>query len=357
MTLIQLKKLIKETIKEARIYTGFGEVPDSISTEYDLSPEEKLALKSMTLKQRQSFATKKLHQARKSKGLCITCGIKPSIKKSDGTSGVYCEDCLRKFRDARNRLSKKRQSCVRCPNPPLPGQKLCQKCIDELHARREKALKSGICIKCFKKPAETDNRGIPMQICKTCAKNKSDVEKLRRITNPQSEKERIKKRDLDYRAKQKALKIGYEIEEIVDQHNFCYGTYEDESFQSSKIISIIKKVSKEIDSYIEKDDTTDGDAWHIKYIKFRPQIFQRLLLIIRTGLKHGWYSLLWNDEFIYIIFSNGIAEISNSGNADSPKISSINTFTKLFQSNGLTNEYVLLWLNKALNKFDKEVVK
>jgi hypothetical protein len=171
MTIEDIKQLIMEVIEEARIYGD----PYRTSDEYELTPDELTALKSMNHKQRMSFALKKLHQARKEKGFCIQCGKNPPVKKKDGTQGSYCETCLQMFRNARTKLVKKRNSCSRCPNPPLPGQKLCQKCIDELQARRMKALEQGICIKCYKKPAAK-----PLQVCKDCAEIKADNEKIRK---------------------------------------------------------------------------------------------------------------------------------------------------------------------------------
>lgn len=208
MRFILLKELVEEVLGEARIYgQDFGK-GFKTSTEYDLSPEEIVALKGMTTKERQVFASKKLDQVRRSKGLCPQCGKNPPINKPNGSKGTYCQTCLDMFRAARDRLIKKRGSCARCVNPPIPGKKLCQQCTDELTDRRKQALASGTCIKCFKKPAESG-----MQVCNDCAKKKVDVEKLRRATNPDTEQERIRKRDQAYRAKEKAKKIGWDIEE------------------------------------------------------------------------------------------------------------------------------------------------
>lgn len=124
MTKDGFRQLIREVIREARIYRGSGDSSSdnalSISTEYELTPEEQAALKNMTPKKRQVFATKKLHQARRAKGLCIQCGVNYTRTKPDGTKAVYCDECLQNFKTIRNRLIQKRKSCSRCPNPPLP---------------------------------------------------------------------------------------------------------------------------------------------------------------------------------------------------------------------------------------------
>jgi hypothetical protein len=129
----------------------------------------------MTTGERQAFARKKLVQARKSKGLCIQCGKNPAILKPDGTRGSYCKKCLEMFRTAREKLVKKRGSCVRCPNPPQPGKKLCKKCEDELGMQRLNALATGLCIRCKKAPAEGDTL-----YCKKCMKIKVAMNKRRR---------------------------------------------------------------------------------------------------------------------------------------------------------------------------------
>ena len=178
MTKENIKQLIRAVIKEARIYNR--SIGGPTSTEYTLTPEEELVLRNMTLRQRQAFATKKLHQARKAKGLCIQCGENFTRIKPDGTRAVYCDVCLQAFRDARNRLVQKRKSCSRCPNPPLPGKKLCQKCIDELETLRLQALAQGLCIRCKKRPAEKNKKGRQTLFCKECNKLKMDVERERK---------------------------------------------------------------------------------------------------------------------------------------------------------------------------------
>jgi hypothetical protein len=220
-----LVKAVYRILSESRIYSGGNDRQGQISTEYELTPEEILTLKGMTSKERTNFALRKLKQARRDKGQCISGGPKcePPPVGSDGKPGPYCLKHLESFRASRERLTKKRGSCARCPNPPLPGKKLCQSCVDELKLRREKALEQGICIKCFQKPSSTG-----LQVCKTCADDKANVEKVRRITNPESEKERIKKRDAEYRKrhasdilasqkyrrqKHRASEIGWDIEE------------------------------------------------------------------------------------------------------------------------------------------------
>jgi len=161
MSMIKLKDLLIE----ARIYGSSGG-----STEYTFTADEKESLKNMTPNQQRTLMTKKLHQARREKGLCI-----------HGNPASYCEVCLQKFRDKRNILFKNRNSCSRCPNPPLPGKKLCQKCTDELQARRDKALEQGICIRCHKEPAYTiPETGEKLQVCRGCADKKMERERLRK---------------------------------------------------------------------------------------------------------------------------------------------------------------------------------
>jgi len=190
---IKLKDLI-----EARVYNR--DMPGTPpSTEYNLTPEEEEAIKSMTPNQRRTFMTKKLHAARKAKGLCAHCGGR-TIKKSDGTPAVYCPDCLKKVKDYREKRIKERGVCVRClKHKPEEGKKVCKACDDQIAARRDKAIGDGKCIKCFDKSAANG-----LQVCPDCAKEKTEIEKIRRETNPAAERERIKKRDADYRLK-KAL--------------------------------------------------------------------------------------------------------------------------------------------------------
>ena len=136
----------------------------------------------MDHKQRMNFALKKIKLARREKGQCISGGPKcekPPIGP-DGKPGPYCKKHLASFRAAREKLAKSRGSCSRCPNPPLPGQKLCQKCTDELQSLRDKALQSGLCIRCKKAPMEPNEKGRQTLFCKACNKIIMDTERARK---------------------------------------------------------------------------------------------------------------------------------------------------------------------------------
>ena len=178
MANIKLKQLISEFIEEARIYGD----PYRTSDEYELTPEELSALKNMDHKQRMNFALKKIKQARRAKGQCISGGSKcePPPKKEDGTPGPYCKKHLESFRVTREKLATKRGSCTRCPNPPLPGKKLCKDCTDELQILRLTALNKGLCLRCKKVPAEKNERGRQTLFCNDCNKIKQDTERARK---------------------------------------------------------------------------------------------------------------------------------------------------------------------------------
>lgn len=165
-------------LEEARIYGD----PYRTSDEYELTPEELSALKNMDHKQRMNFALKKIKQARRAKGQCISGGPKcePPPKKEDGTPGPYCKKHLESFRATRERLAQKRGSCTRCPNPPLPGKKLCKDCTDELQILRLTALNKGFCLRCKKVPAEKNERGRQTLFCSNCNQIKKDTEKARK---------------------------------------------------------------------------------------------------------------------------------------------------------------------------------
>jgi hypothetical protein len=178
MTPSSFRQLIKEVLKEARIYGD----PYRTSDEYDLTPEELSAIRNMDHKQRMTFALKKIKQARREKGQCISGGPKcekPPVGE-DGKPGPYCKKHLESFRIARAKLAKKRGSCSRCPNPPEPGKKLCKKCKDELEMLRLKALDAGLCIRCKKKPMEPNEKGEPTLFCRDCMKVKVDLNKRRK---------------------------------------------------------------------------------------------------------------------------------------------------------------------------------
>ena len=161
MTKDGIKKIVKEMV-EARIYGD----PYRTSDEYDLTPEELNTIKNMSHKQRMTFAAKKIKQARRAKGQCISGGpnCEPPPKNTDGTPGTYCQKHLEQFRVARAKLTKARGSCARCPSTDVvPGNKLCQNCIDALNKPRDKAVETGLCMRCKKVPAAP-----PTKFCTAC---------------------------------------------------------------------------------------------------------------------------------------------------------------------------------------------
>lgn len=178
MTPSSFRQIIKEAIKEARIYGD----PYRTSDEYDLTPEEISAIRNMDHKQRMHFAAKKIKQARRAKGQCISGGSKCAVPPTgpDGKPGPYCKNHLESFRVAREKLAKKRGSCTRCPNPPEPGKKLCKKCKDDLELLRLKALDAGLCIRCKKKPMEPNEKGEQTLFCRDCMKIKVGLNKRRK---------------------------------------------------------------------------------------------------------------------------------------------------------------------------------
>ncbi len=131
----------------------------------------------------------------------------------------------------------------------------------------------------------------------------------------------------------------------------CFGVYEYESFRLAGAIQSIESMSKQIYAYTEKSSITNNEAWHIKYIEFDNANLQSLISTITNGLNEGWYSLLWDNETIYIIFSNGTAKVTNSGDYNNPQFSSLEQYRHLFDDNDLTNEYMTFHLKNAFNKF------
>ena len=161
MTKEDIKQIVREMV-EARIYGD----PYRTSDEYDLTPEELNTIKNMSHKQRMTFAAKKIKQARRAKGQCISGGpnCEPPPKNTDGTPGTYCQKHLEQFRVARAKLTKARGSCARCPSTDVvPGNKLCQNCIDALNKPRDKAVETGLCMRCKKIPATP-----PTKFCTAC---------------------------------------------------------------------------------------------------------------------------------------------------------------------------------------------
>lgn len=146
------------------------------------------------------------------------------------------------------------------------------------------------------------------------------------------------------------MKLKQLVEAITNR--YCFGCYEDEAFGNASSISSIKGMSKEIGNYVERSPDTENEQWHVRYIAFTMRSFITLIDVMKTGIDEGWYSLLWNDKDIYVIFSNGMVHLINSGgDALNPRAASTNNAMTLLQRNGLTQEYLDFHLNKAFEKF------
>ena len=191
MTKDEIKQIIKKVFFESRVYRDKNLTQDlarqgklQISKDYTLTPEEQLAYVKMSPEEQRTFASMRLKQARREKPeeerMCLQCGRNRPIKKRDGSLGVYCQVCLDAVKNRRKELTKQRKSCVRCPNPPLPGKKLCQKCSDELAQTRIEAEKQGFCQRCKKVPAEPNEKGELTKFCKACMKIKVSLNQARK---------------------------------------------------------------------------------------------------------------------------------------------------------------------------------
>lgn len=135
---------------------------------------------------------RELRLKRISRGLCDRCG-KP--KPNDGY--VSCFACRQKAKEDYNR-KKQNGLCVDCGKPSDTGECRCSKCKERNIAfqreNRREAKKSGLCIKCCKRPVATGYSKCPECLeAETVYVRPEESMKRKRIrdTKAQKEKRRI----------------------------------------------------------------------------------------------------------------------------------------------------------------------
>jgi len=84
-----------------------------------------------------------------------------------------------------------------------------------------------------------------------------------------------------------------------------YGIIEAEALNNK---DILKKFNI-IKSYKEKHLDENPPIWTINKVKFNEE---SLIEKLPKFMLKGWYSLLWNNDFVYVIFKNKIFKIQNA---------------------------------------------
>ncbi|MEK6925996.1 MAG: hypothetical protein AABW50_01830 [Nanoarchaeota archaeon] len=85
------------------------------------------------------------------------------------------------------------------------------------------------------------------------------------------------------------------------------GIIESESLIDKKILNEVRIVK----SYKEQHLDEDPKIWTINKINVDDKKFDSFMKDLSKNMIKGWYSLLWNDKFVYVIFKNKIFKIKN----------------------------------------------
>ncbi len=137
---------------------------------------------------------------------------------------------------------------------------------------------------------------------------------------------------------------------VKDHESTIFGVFETEAFQNVAVLHTLNKfiVRTDLEPHPEASgDLDDPKQWHINYIKVYNVSMEALISTIKNSMYEGWYSLLWNDNNFYVIFTNGVAELPNNNGT----ISDLHSIDSLAKSNGLDHEYMKRYLSKAIASF------
>ncbi len=86
-----------------------------------------------------------------------------------------------------------------------------------------------------------------------------------------------------------------------------YGIIETESLENRKILDYFNILK----SYGENHPEDEITVWTINKISVNEENALKLMKKLSESISMGWYSLIWDKDFVYIIFRNKIFKIRN----------------------------------------------
>jgi|SRR3989344_3716960 len=86
-----------------------------------------------------------------------------------------------------------------------------------------------------------------------------------------------------------------------------FGIIETESLENKKILGDFNILK----SYEESHPEDEVKAWTINKISLEWEGTLNLIKKLSKSMNGGWYSLIWNDEFVWVIFRDKFFKIKN----------------------------------------------
>ena len=85
------------------------------------------------------------------------------------------------------------------------------------------------------------------------------------------------------------------------------GIIESESLQDKSILNKVKIIK----SYLEEHIDDEPKIWTINKIEINDSDFGIFINLLSKSMVEGWYSLLWDEDFVYVIFKEKFFKIKN----------------------------------------------
>jgi hypothetical protein len=85
------------------------------------------------------------------------------------------------------------------------------------------------------------------------------------------------------------------------------GIIETEALSDKKILKKFKLVK----SYKEIHPDENPSSWNVNVISADTDNIESLLKELSDSMENEWYSLIWNNDFVFVIFHNRIFKIKN----------------------------------------------
>ena len=141
-----------------------------------------------------------------------------------------------------------------------------------------------------------------------------------------------------------------------DLKQIMFGVYEDESIKNPAALKQIQMSTKEIWSKIElhpEEQDPEDQQWHIRYIKIEQSEINILEQLFQQNMWDGWYALLWDNEEVRVILTNGTRRMPNNGNSNSPAFDNrqLGEVSEIAKQNNLDDNYMIENLSKAMDEF------
>lgn len=125
------------------------------------------------------------------------------------------------------------------------------------------------------------------------------------------------------------------LKKLVD-NNYAYGIFEEESFKIKPNTKNLQIIDRNMENHPEATgEEDDSKTWNVVLFKVNLDLLDTILMEFKNKIWEGWYSVIWTDQKIFVIFSNEIVECVNLGSKFDPIVGNWNKLKKVCRFNSI----------------------